>query len=285
MTQAPILVGTDLSDSSGEAVKQAGAWASRTGAPLVVVHVAPDEIFRALETPKVTSALRARTDALLGDSGPPFDVVITAGSPHGALVHLADERKASLLVVGASSHATVDSVLFGSTAEQVVRYAHCPVLVARPSPEAGPVLGATDFSEQATTAVAAAAEEAKRRSVPLRLVHCLVEPSTSLSLLGPLVISLPEMPEAERQDLRSAADTTLRSLLESTRVPGASEVVGGSPASAIPAEAKALSASLVVVATRGRTGLSRIALGSVAEGVVRRSPCSVLAVRKAGQTK
>ncbi|HEX4341658.1 MAG TPA: universal stress protein [Polyangiaceae bacterium] len=283
MSQSPVVVGTDLSHSATEAIRQAGAWAARIAAPLLVVHVAPDEVFRALETPKVTSALAARTEAILGASAPPFEIAILSGSPHGALVHLADERGAALVVVGASGAGAVDRVLFGSTAEQVVRYAHCPVLVARPSPAEGVVLAATDFSEEAATAVAAGAAESKLRAVPLRLVHCLYEPSSSLSLLGPLVISLPEMPEPEREELRNAADTTLRSLLEATHVPGACEVISGAPATAIPAAAAGLSAGLVVVATRGRTGLARIALGSVAEAIARNAPCSVLAVRKSAR--
>jgi nucleotide-binding universal stress UspA family protein len=283
VTQAPVVVGIDLSPSAIEAVSQAGAWAMRTGAPLVVVHVAPDELFRALETPKVGDALRERVERTLGADCPPFDVALVAGSPHGALVRLADERNAALVVVGGSgaSHG-----LFGSTAEQVVRYAHCPVLVARSSPKDGVVLAATDFSEEATVAVTEAAREAARRNVPLRLVHSLQEPTTPLSLLGPVVISLPDMPQPERDALKDAADTTLRTLLESTGVPGACEVLTGPPTATIPAEVRGLSAALVVVATRGRTGLSRIALGSVAEAIARNSPCSVLAVRKtAGHSK
>jgi nucleotide-binding universal stress UspA family protein len=279
-------VGTDLSHSATEAIRQAASWAARNSAPLIVVHVAPDDVFRALETPRVTSALRERVEAIIGSAAPAFEIVIAAGSPHGALVHLADERGAALVAVGASGAGTVGRVLFGSTAEQVVRYAHCPVLVARPSPKDGVVLAATDFSEEASTAVAAGAAEAKLRGVPLRLVHCLYEPSSSLSLLGPLVFSLPEMSESDRSELRDAAESTLRSLLAGTRVDGTCEVLTGPPATAIPAEATGLSAGLVVVATRGRTGLARIALGSVAEAISRNAPCSVLAVRKGpGHTK
>jgi nucleotide-binding universal stress UspA family protein len=280
VTQAPVLVGIDLSPSAAEAIRQAGAWAKRAAAPLVVVHVAPDELFRALETPKVGDALRARVESTLGPECPPFDVVLVAGSAHGALVRLADERKAALVVVGASG---AGSGLFGSTAEQVVRYAHCPVLVARPSPKDGVILAATDFSEEATVALKEGAREAARRGVPLRLVHSLQQPVTPLSLLGPVVISLPDMPEAEVDALKGAAETTLRTLLESMGVPGACEVLTGPPTTTIPAEARGLAAALVVVATRGRTGLARIALGSVAEAIARNAPCSVLAVRKSAR--
>lgn len=53
----------------------------------------------------------------------------------------------------------------------------------------------------------------------------------------------------------------------------------GSPKRSIVATAESLKVDLVVVATHGRTGLARMALGSVAEAVVRSAPCSVLVVR------
>ena len=52
-----------------------------------------------------------------------------------------------------------------------------------------------------------------------------------------------------------------------------------SVANAICQFAKDKSVDLIVLTTAGRTGLSRVLMGSVAEGVVRRSPCPVLVVR------
>jgi universal stress protein A len=53
----------------------------------------------------------------------------------------------------------------------------------------------------------------------------------------------------------------------------------GPAAEGILETATKLPAQLIVVGTHGRTGLSRIALGSVAESVLRGAPCSVLVVR------
>jgi nucleotide-binding universal stress UspA family protein len=279
VSTAPVIVGTDLSGSAAEAIRQAGAWAARASAPLLVVHVAPDEIFAALETPKVEAGIAKRVEATLAGLDVSAEIAIEAGSPHAALVRLSEERRARLVVVGASGAGAMRRALFGSTAEQVLRHAHSPVLVARPSPETGPVLVATDFSEHAEAAVSAAAAEARARGVPLRLVHSLFDPSASLSMLGPILMTPPEIPEAERAQMRDAAQRTLESLLQATKVDGACEVLTGPPAWTIPEEAKSLGASLVVVATRGRTGLARLALGSVAEAIARHAPCSVLAVR------
>ncbi len=51
------------------------------------------------------------------------------------------------------------------------------------------------------------------------------------------------------------------------------------PFDAIARMAKRIGADLVVVGTHGRTGLARVALGSVAERVVALAPCPVLTVR------
>lgn len=280
MKNATVVVGTDLSSSAGEALSQAAAWAKRRDAGLVVVHVAPDEIFRAMETPQVTEALRARVDSVIGGLGLSIDVVLEAGTAHSALVRVADERGAALLVVGPSGESSGSHPRFGGTAERVVRYAHCPVLVARASSSKGPVLATTDFSQESEHGIAAAAREAEARGVPLWLAHAEYEPTSTLSLLGPLAISGPELPDVDRAALRDVARQTLRTLLEANRAQGEIAVLDGPPASAVAEQAKKIGASLVVVATRGRTGLARIALGSVAETITRDAPCAVLAVRR-----
>jgi nucleotide-binding universal stress UspA family protein len=287
MNSGTVVVGTDLSGASAEAISQAAAWAKRSNGVLVVVHVAPDEIFRALETPHVASALQDRVDGIVRPLGLSFDVALEAGSPHSALIKVADERHAALVVVGAAGAHGESRSAFGGTAERVVRYAHCPVLVARAANAAGPVLAATDFSTESEHGIEVAAREAERRGVTLCLVHSLYEPVSTLSLLGPIVMSPPEITEEERADLRVAAEQTLRTLLESHRARGDVAVLSGPPADAVTAHAAKIGASLVVVSTRGRTGLARIALGSVAEAIAERSPCSVLAVRNdsAGHAK
>lgn len=54
----------------------------------------------------------------------------------------------------------------------------------------------------------------------------------------------------------------------------------GDPANAIVHEAEAENADLIVMGTHGRTGLTRLLMGSVAEAVVRRAKCPVLTVKQ-----
>ena len=53
----------------------------------------------------------------------------------------------------------------------------------------------------------------------------------------------------------------------------------GEPSKEIIAAAREWSADLIVVGTHGRTGLTRVVLGSIAESVVRHAPCPVVVVR------
>lgn len=57
--------------------------------------------------------------------------LIERGNPRRTLLRLAHEHRADLLVIGAHGKGTIDRLLFGSTAEGIVRGAECPVLTVR----------------------------------------------------------------------------------------------------------------------------------------------------------
>jgi nucleotide-binding universal stress UspA family protein len=78
---------------------------------------------------------------------------------------------------------------------------------------------------------------------------------------------------------RRALEQTLASLLAKTGVLGQTVIAEGSPAVEIVRAAQRLGTRLLVVATHGSTGLRHLALGSVAERVIRSAPCSVLVER------
>ena len=170
-----------------------------------------------------------------------------------------------------------DLHILGSTAEHVVRYANCPVLVARPSPE-GKVLAATDFSDPALPAVAAGAAEARRRKADLTIIHAM----DLTPVMSPFYGEFYGVPPMDLSDqMRELWRQRLDECVHHFKAKGGGLLRDGPAAPAILSAASELPAQLLVVGTHGRTGLSRIALGSVAEAVVRGAPCSVLTVRLA----
>jgi nucleotide-binding universal stress UspA family protein len=60
-----------------------------------------------------------------------LDKVVVAGKPYRAILHVAADRRADLIVMGVLGRNAVDLALFGSTTQHVVRAAACPVLTTR----------------------------------------------------------------------------------------------------------------------------------------------------------
>jgi nucleotide-binding universal stress UspA family protein len=280
----PVLVATDLTPGSDEALRQGDSLARALGGPLHVCHVMPDLLTVRMLFPQVQQRDDAAVQGLkrhaadlvevsiarlTGRTPGEFHVGIESGSPHSGILRHAEALGAGVIVVGA-----------GDVTERVVRHAHCPVLVARPSPP-GIVLAATDFSDSAMPAVAAGAAEAARRGVGFAVLHSLdFGPVTATTLGGAYAVIPPIRPE-EQARFRTETLEGLRRALELVGAKGETLVADGEPGRAIVEAARALPAQLVVVGTVGRTGLKRLALGSVAEAVVRWAACSSLVMRLA----
>jgi nucleotide-binding universal stress UspA family protein len=140
---------------------------------------------------------------------------------------------------------------------------------------------ASDFSTASRPALRKALELARSIRARLLIVHALspiVPP-----MMGEGVYVSPKMWNEIEAGARKAAQKQLARLLQTARKSGvraAGLVVEGSPsADRIVRAARARRADLLVVGTHGRTGLSRLVLGSVAALVVATAPCPVLTVR------
>jgi universal stress protein A len=60
-----------------------------------------------------------------------FEHVLLRGTPYEEITRFAQEKEIDLIVLATHGRTGIDRLLFGSTAEQVVRYAPCPVLSVR----------------------------------------------------------------------------------------------------------------------------------------------------------
>jgi nucleotide-binding universal stress UspA family protein len=284
MLRGPILCATDLSDAADAALRQAHAIARQLDVPLHVAHVL-DEAFnvhvlfphlagldpaRHGELTRVaTAAVRTRLDDVLGAGANTIPLEIETGTPHAGILAVADRLGVGLIVAGP-----------GRSALHVARAATAPVLIARPSPEGGVVLAATDLSDPSLPAVRMAAAEARRRGVRGQVIHCLDLDSPAY-VAGAGLAGAPAwpLPQPVVDQLESTALRDLAAALERAGADGVDPVVSrSSPVVGILAAAEAVPTALVVVGTRGRTGLARLALGSVAEAIIGRAPCSVLTV-------
>jgi universal stress protein A len=138
---------------------------------------------------------------------------------------------------------------------------------------------AVDFSEPSWIAMEQAADLAGGLRAALTLVH--VVPPAAASPTD--VFAAVPVPAAEQPDARRAEETLeiWRSDAEArAAVPVRACVLLGDPAGELARFVSNHACDLIVVGTHGRTGLSRLLLGSVAESVLRRAPVPVLVVRE-----
>jgi len=122
-----------------------------------------------------------------------------------------------------------------------------------------------------------AVELARRLGAELEIVH-VEEPLPAYAFAeGPL----PDLPRLQ-EEVQRWAERELEQQVKEARgagVPVRTAVLLGTPANTIVETARTDGADLIVVGSHGRTGLERVLLGSVAERIVRTSPCPVLTVR------
>jgi nucleotide-binding universal stress UspA family protein len=140
------------------------------------------------------------------------------------------------------------------------------------------VLAPTDFSAHSEKAVRYACALAEKFEAELHLINVLSE----IIPAGPDPFLMPVMPPEFYQENEARARETLRSVVQTSWSKPAklvTEVRWGNPVEAIVDYAREARIDLIVIATHGRTGLSHVLLGSVAERIVREASCPVLTVR------
>jgi nucleotide-binding universal stress UspA family protein len=139
------------------------------------------------------------------------------------------------------------------------------------------ILAPTDFSEYSKQAVSSALELAKKFGAKLSILHVVELPPYPVEGYVPPSLTTTFMEDLEREASQELAQ--LAPEAESTGVEVARLVTVGSPYRKILDMAEADGVDLIVMATAGRTGFSRLVMGSIAERVVRTASCPVLTIR------
>ncbi len=253
----------DPERGAGRALRVAAVLAAQAGMSLEVVAVPPLGLGRS-----VTEAyLTARTHDTRREGAPDaHPVVLPQGDVATELVAHLDEVGASLLCMDTRSRGPVSAVVLGSTSEAVVRRSPIPVALvgpraAQPAGRYRSLVVAVDGSAPADAAVDAAVELAQTLDVPLHLVHVL---DPGLALPDPDILESTYLSRGAARIARPVDHDVLHDR---------------HPAAAIAAFAEDRPAPLIVMGTHGRSDLRRLAVGSVALGVVRAAAAPVVVVR------
>jgi len=139
------------------------------------------------------------------------------------------------------------------------------------------ILYPTDFSKYSLYALDYALSFAKQYGAKLYIVHVL--PNYPL-ILGPEVtfVNVPKLEQATSEYVQ-AEITKIKEQCAAQGVECEDVVMVGTPFVQIINAAREKKVDLIVIATHGRSGLSHVLFGSVAERVVRKAPCPVLSIK------
>ena len=140
-----ILVPTDFSDHSHNALRYAAAFADKFGAEIFLLHVFQDLAVSQPEAVTVgppimapieqfMASAQASLERLIKDSkfaGLTIHTEVRPGAPFEEIVQFATDKDIDLIVMGTHGRGWLAHVLLGSVTEKVVRKAPCPVLTVR----------------------------------------------------------------------------------------------------------------------------------------------------------
>ncbi len=289
-----ILFPTDSSECAEHAFSHAAHLAALFDAEL---HVFNTKISQSDEYPALKHLLDEFEDAdvedLPGDrvqrsipAGKDRVIVVEAGSSGpsacAAILNYVEEHEIDIIVMGTHGWRGPRRMLIGSTTECIVRKAPCPVLSLRMEADAPRnwdlthILVPVDYSQFSKQAVIQANELARLVNAKITLVHVLEEMAIP-TVYGIEPVALPQMEhliDRSNKELQQIKDEIIDGDIKVEY-----HTLIGRPSFLITELAKDNEVDLIMMSTHGHTGLKRFMMGSVAESIIRISPCAVLTIK------
>jgi nucleotide-binding universal stress UspA family protein len=294
-----VLLAIDGSEPAARAARLVGQVAWPDGSAIRVLAVIQQAFDPAIGMPAlaispdivedVATAVRAEAERVtmatahsLEAEGRLVESAVKEGRPATVIVDDAREFGAHLVVVGSHGRGPAAATVLGSVSAEVAESAPCSVLIAR-SPSISRLVLAYDRSEHSDAARHLIATMPGFRGLQVRVVsveglapgwYAWLAPES-----GPEIQAFENAWEEDRRELAAFVEREAKGLNDAGLVATAG-VREGDPGAEIVASAREEKADLIVMGSRGRTGLSSIVLGSVSRKVLSHAPCSVLIVRR-----
>jgi nucleotide-binding universal stress UspA family protein len=257
------LDGSPLADAAVEAI-----------GPLLRIHQPEVLLLGVMDKMEYDYSLRAHLEVVRDDlqaNGIDASMSIREGDAAENILEVARKRAADLIAMSTHGRGGMARAFLGSVTEEVLRHSETPLLVCRAGVKARGwkrVVVALDGSEQAEEILSDAVHIVQAEKAELDVVRVAV-PVVSSSGMGeaPVIVHA----EDPLPYLKRISGQLLAQGVEAQTV-----ALEGRAAPEILRYAKESDAGLLCVTTHGRSGVSRVLLGSIAEELLRHAPCPVL---------
>jgi universal stress protein E len=276
-----ILVASDLSSRSKPAVQRGVQLAEGSGAALCVLHVVEDDLLEDRMRDEIRSAEDYLTKQVAGFGKPlACDVAVATGHAFHVIGEEARAREADLIIMGAHRRQFLRDVFVGTTIERVTRTAGRPVLMAnsKTGERWRKVFIASDMSEASGHAARKAHALGLLENADVTFIHGFA-PITRQMMTHAGIPAERVHQEAERefQSTRRELGQFIQGL-DLGELNYNARIIEGVGADAISGLVEQAKPDLLVIGTRGLSGIRRLFLGSVAQELMGSVEIDVLAV-------
>lgn len=290
-----ILVPTDFTEHARRAFEAAIRLARMLDAKLTILHVNEEEAFFAwhhsgrighllTEIAPKRSRWMEELEAEARDCGIEAESMSRDGVASGTILAVADELDASIIVMGTKGVRGMRHILTGSTARNVLRGSHRPVLTVSATAQVDPpedggvfkhVLYPTDFSEASQDGLGILEGLLSREAQHLTLLHVLRLPTMLPSLPGEPLVVLPSGTDADLEGILHAQLEAAASRVEAREVDTQVELHASIVESIIEV-AERESVDLIVIPRHSQHTWRSFFFGHTAETLTKMSPVPVL---------
>ncbi|MFQ5818870.1 MAG: universal stress protein [Candidatus Heimdallarchaeota archaeon] len=282
ITLQNILIPVDGSHPSLHAEELAVLLAKAFDSKATVLHTIPRELIQSVSRPStnlppsIANELRASLEqkgahvianakAIYMEENIPVETkLIEYGDPAESILETCGEY--DLVIMGGRGEGDTEEFELGNVAKKIVRHSKCPVLLVKKRSPISKLLVPVDGSDYAKKALNYAVELAEKHNAELTLLN--------VARGAPPVINQ----DTAKNVGQSILDEE-RKFVETSGLEPETQVEYGSPAKVITDVAKKGNYDLIVMGSRGRSGIRRFLLGGVSDKVSHNAKCSVLVVK------
>ena len=249
---------------------------------------------------EIERSVQGAAERVIADTGRTVTAEIADGfDVAGVLLDRVNRGDVNVVVMGTRAPGKVERALRGSVADRVMRDSPRPVVLVPPASadaaegrlELRRVLVPLDGSQLSMSAIGYLHTFQRWSELEYVLVEIVEPPVVAPIPVAPGLLELSSVPHPvhayadlpEIDAARAAAERRLSKIADRLRAAGAKEVrtrvdVDGDPVGTIARAVREERADLIAMTTRGRGGMKRLVLGSVAQGIVRQSEIPILLV-------
>jgi universal stress protein E len=278
-----ILAATDFSTRSNRALRQAGLLAKAGGTQLDIVHVVDDDQpAQMIETERREAhrVLAEQMKVMPELSDVRCEAMVVVGDPFDGILRTAAAAKADLIVMGQHRRQLLRDIFVGTTIERVIRARSFPVLMVNNEAQQHyeRILIAVDMSEPSANAILVAKQARLVSESRPTLLHAF-QPLAKGKILaaGSARAAIDEYVASERQRTRTEVAAFLAAH-GFDREQWPLRVEEGAAGEVLSRSVREMRADLLVMGTRGRSGLLKVLIGSVTEEALRSLNVDILAV-------